>query len=470
MLLTKIVAFSVLSCWFLIGASTAARAAFTDSASIQSFLHDNFSHTNSGMVIALLEEHGTKIFQAGKLDNGTDQEVNADTLFEIGSITKAFTSLLALDMAKRGELNLDDPVAKFLPSSVKVPSQGGKQITLLNLAVQDSGLPFNATNFTGTNGEEQYDSYTTEKMYAFLSGYALKDPPGTRFQYSNLGMSLLGHALEHVSHTNFESLVLDRICRPLHMDNTYVTPPRALKSRMAVGHDEKGARAPDFALQVMVPAGALHSTVNDLLKYLAAEIGLINSPLSPLMQQSQVIRHTDSPDFGKTAMPWMDQNAFNPAGTELLGHGGGTLGAATFIGFDKKQRRGIVVLSNQKYCHSSTVGWTILQGQPLTKESGTRMVLELAGIGASLGVDRETQLLQITKVFPKTPAFNAGLTNGLLIQKINDQSTVGKTPDACAQLIRGPVGSKLRLEIINPTRNQTNTVELTRQKFTTSNG
>jgi CubicO group peptidase (beta-lactamase class C family) len=419
------------------------------------------------MVIALLDEHGTKIFQAGKLDNGTDQEVNADTLFEIGSITKTFTSLLALDMAKRGELDLDDPVAKFLPSSVKVPSQGGKQITLLNLAIQDSGLPFNAINFTGNNGEEQYDSYTAGKMYAFLSGYALKDPPGTKFQYSNLGMSLLGHALERVSKTNFESLILARICRPLHMDSTYVTPPPALKSRMAVGHDEQGKPAHDFALQVMVPAGALHSTVNDLLKYLAAEIGLTNSPLSPLMQQSQVIRHTDSADFGKTAMPWMDQNAFNPPGTELLGHAGGTLGSATFIGFDKKQRRGVVVLSNQRYCHSSTVGWTILQGEPLTKESGTRMVLELAGIGATLDIDKETQLVQITKVFPKTPAFNAGLTNGLLIQRINDQSTLGKTPDACAQLIRGPVGSTLRLEIINPSRNETNTVELTRQKFTT---
>jgi serine-type D-Ala-D-Ala carboxypeptidase/endopeptidase len=447
-----------------------ANSAFTDSSSIQSFLHDNFSNTNAGMVIALLDEHGTKIFQAGKLDNGTAAEVNADTLFEIGSITKTFTSLLALDMAKRSELNLDDPVAKYLPASVKVPSQGGKQITLLNLAVQDSGLPFNATNFTGKNGEEQYDSYTAGKMYAFLSGYALKDPPGTKFQYSNLGMSLLGHALERVSQTNFESLVLTRICRPLHMDSTYVAPPPALKSRMAVGHDEKGKPAHDFALQVMVPAGALHSTVNDLLKYLAAEIGLTNSSLSPLMQQSQIIRHTDSLEFGKTAMPWFDQNAFNLPGTELLGHAGGTLGSATFIGFDKKQRRGIVVLSNQKYCHSSTVGWTILQGEPLTKESGTRMVLELAGIGASLGVDKDTQLLQIAKVFPKTPAFNAGLTNGLLIQKINGQSTIGKTPDDCVQLIRGPVGSKLSLEIINPIRNETNTIELTRQKFTTSNG
>ena len=467
----KLLSFLCASVSLWVAFSTAqARTAFTDSASIQSFLHDNFSSTNCGMVIALLDEHGVKIFQAGKLDNGTDQEVNADTLFEIGSVTKTFTALLALEMAKRGEINLDDPVTKYLPSSVKVPSQGGKQITILNLAVQDSGLPFNATNFTGRNDEEHYDSYTADKMYSFLSGYALQDAPGTKFQYSNLGMSLLGHALERISKTNFESLILDRICRLLHMDNTYVRPPPAVNSRMAVGHDNQGKRAPDFDLQVMAPAGALHSTVHDLLSYVAAEIGLTNSPLLRLMLQSQVIRHTDSPDFGKTAMPWFDRNAFNPPGTELLGHSGGTLGSTAFIGFDKKQRRGVVVLSNQTYCHSSTVGWTLLQGLPLTKESFTNMVLEIVGIGAALGLDKDTQLLQITKVFPASPAFSAGLSNGLLIQKINGQSTIGKTPGACAELIRGPAGSKVRLEIINTTRNETNIVELTRQKFNTSNG
>jgi CubicO group peptidase (beta-lactamase class C family) len=373
-------------------------------------------------------------------------------------------------MAKRGELNLDDPVAKFLPSSVKVSSQGGKQITLLNLAVQNSGLPFNATNFTGNTDKEHYDSYTAEKMYSFLSGYALKDPPGTKFQYSNLGMSLLGHVLERVAYTNFESLVLDRICRPLQMDSTCITLSPALKSRMAAGHDDKGKRAPDFALNVMAPAGALRSSVNDLVKYLAAEIGLTNSPLATLMQQSQVIRHTDSPDYGKTAMPWVDQNVFNPPGTELLGHGGGTLGSTAFIGFDRLQHRGVVVLTNQRYCHAPSVGWTILQGLPLTKESFTQMALEIAGIGAALGVDKDTKMLQITKVFPQSPAFKAGFDAGLLIQKINDQSTSDKTPDACAQLIRGPIGTKVRLQIINRSRNETNTVELTRQKFTTSNG
>src|SRR5258708_3668211 len=381
--------------------SNHAHAAFTDSASIESFLHDNFANTNSGMVIALLDEHGAKIFHAGKLDNGTDAEVNADTLFEIGSVTKTFTALLALEMAKRGELNLDDPVAKYLPSSVKVPSQGGKQITLLNLAVQDSGLPFNATNFIGNNDEEHYDSYTADRMYAFLSGYALEDPPGTKYQYSNVGMSLLGHVLERVSHTNFEALNLDRICRRLHMDSTYVTLPPAMKSRMAVGHDDNEKRAHDFAQKVRAAAGALRSSVNDLLKYLAAEIGLTNSPLSSLMQQSQVIRHTHPPYFGKTAMPWYDQNAFNPPGTELLGHGGGTLGSAAFIGFDKKQRRGVVILSNQRYCHSSTVGWTILQGLPLTKDNFTQMVLEIAGIGASLDIHHDTNMRLITKSFPQ---------------------------------------------------------------------
>src|SRR3954447_12081271 len=80
--------------------ANAAGTGFTeaDAASITPFLHENFDHTNSGMVIGLLDEHGTRIFSAGKLDNGTSQEVNADTVFEIGSITKTFTVLLLEDM------------------------------------------------------------------------------------------------------------------------------------------------------------------------------------------------------------------------------------------------------------------------------------------------------------------------------------------------------------------------------------
>jgi D-alanyl-D-alanine-carboxypeptidase/D-alanyl-D-alanine-endopeptidase len=246
--------------------SVAAQSNFTGDSDIKTFLHENYDGKDCGMVIGLVDEHGTRIFSAGKLDNGTGQEVNGDTVFEIGSITKTFTVLLLLDEVKRGEMKLDDPVAKYLPASVNVPGYNGKQITVLNLASQDSALPFNAGGLGGKDWLARYNAFTVEKMYSFLSTYQLTNEPGAKFQYSNLGMSLLGQAITLKAGTNFESLVLDRICRPLHMDDTRITLDSNLSARAAVGHDESGKRAPDYQLQALAPAGALHSTANDLLK------------------------------------------------------------------------------------------------------------------------------------------------------------------------------------------------------------
>src|ERR1017187_713033 len=77
---------------------------FTDDTAIKAFLHENFDGKNVGMVIGLVDEHGSRIFGAGGLDNGTGQEANGDTVFEIGSITKPFTTLLLEDMIERGEM------------------------------------------------------------------------------------------------------------------------------------------------------------------------------------------------------------------------------------------------------------------------------------------------------------------------------------------------------------------------------
>ena len=86
----------------------AAQSGFTDSDAdaIQAFLRRTFTNGNPGMVIGILDQHGSKVFGAGKLDNGTDQEVNGNTIFELGSVTKVFTALLALDMDRRGEMKV----------------------------------------------------------------------------------------------------------------------------------------------------------------------------------------------------------------------------------------------------------------------------------------------------------------------------------------------------------------------------
>jgi len=448
-----------------------AQNSFTDAEAdgIKAFLQQNFANTNASMVIALLDKHGSRIFSQGKMDNDTSLEVNGDTVFEIGSITKTFTSLLLLDLVRDGDIKLNDPVALYLPTSVKVPSHGGKEISLLNLAAQDSELPFNADNLSGRDWKEQYDSYTVEKMYAFLSGYSLTSDPGTLFQYSNIGMSLLGHVMELKMGTNFESLVVSRICRPLGLESTRISPTTEMKARMATGHDENGKRVANFQLQVMASAGALLSTANDLLRYLAANLGLTESDLRPLMEQMQVIRHLNQPEFGTTAMPWYDWGVWNPPQMEILGHGGGTGGCSTFIGFDKKNRCGVVVLSNQTALHASPIGYTILQRLPLSKESGTQFVREIVGIGTALASDQQTGMLRITKIIPKSPAAQAGLSAGIFIHRINGIEVQGRNLTECLGIMGGPLGTKVLLELVNPERKETNTVALTRQKFLTLN-
>jgi CubicO group peptidase (beta-lactamase class C family) len=436
---------------------------------IQTFLRTTFTNTHTGMVIGLVDERGSRVFSAGKLDNGTTDDLNGDTIFEIGSITKTFTSLLALQMEQRGEIKLDDPVAKYLPKFVKIPSYAGKEITVLNLAAQDSGLPFNPDNFSGKDWKDRFDHYTAENMYAFLAGSTLTNQPGARFQYSNLGMSLLGHVLELTAGTNFESLVLNRICRPLQMDSTCIKLMPELKARLATGHDEKGKRTANYDLQVMVGAGALLSSANDLLKYVSANLDLKPSSLSPLMKKSHTIRHRDAPEFGNTAMPWWDSGVYQPPGMELFGHGGGTDGCSAFIGLDLKQRRGVVVLANQKVAvaNSYAIGWRLLQCAPLLGRDPKSMmpIREYVGSGMAFEMDKPTGTLRIKTIFPNTSASEHGLIAGLIVKKINDIETQGKTLDECAGIGRGPVGGKVRMELLDPVRHETNTVELVRQKF-----
>ena len=212
-----------------------------------------------GIVIGLVDEHGTSIVSYGKLDNGTDQQIDGDTLFDIASITKPFTGLLLQDMIERGEMRLDDPVAKYLPATVKMPTRDGKEITLRHLATHTSGLPHFAENLVPKRVDNPFADYSVEELYAFLSGYKLVDDPGTKFEYSSLGMGLLGHAIALKAGSDYESLVVERICRPLNMDSTRITLTPELKSRFATGHNRFGEAVPSWDRQTQLGGSALRS-------------------------------------------------------------------------------------------------------------------------------------------------------------------------------------------------------------------
>ena len=125
---------------------------------------------SSGIVAVVSDAAGSRLFTYGSADNADNRPLDGDTVFEIGSITKVLTALILVDMVERGEVAMNDPVANYLPSSVKVPEYKGKPITLLDLATYTSGLPNTPNNFAPKNRLNPWADYTVDQLYTFLSG------------------------------------------------------------------------------------------------------------------------------------------------------------------------------------------------------------------------------------------------------------------------------------------------------------
>lgn len=297
----------------------------------------------TGIVVATVDHGQTKLFTAGA-SGVPGVSLDGNTLFEIGSITKVFTASLLADMVARGEVKLDDPVAKYLPASVRVPSRGGKQITLIDLATQTSGLPRLPSNLNPADQTNPYADYSVQQLYSFLSGYELTRDIGSRYEYSNLGVGLLGHVLALKAGKSYEDLVVERILRPLGMNDTRITLTPAMKRRLTPGHSVSGEVVANWDLPALAGAGALRSTANDLLKFLVANLDSASKPLGAVLATTHMARHDIAGSPMRIGLNW---HILTPFGRPLVWHNGGTGGYRTFIGFDKANDRGVVVLSNQ---------------------------------------------------------------------------------------------------------------------------
>jgi serine-type D-Ala-D-Ala carboxypeptidase/endopeptidase len=320
-----------------------AFAAAPTDAEIHKTLRERLSgQTGIGIVVGVIDADGRRVIADGALDD--KKALNGGTLFEIGSATKVFTSLLLIEAVRRGEVALTDPVAKLLPADVKVPERGGKKITLEDLATHTSGLPRLPTNMSPADPADPYADYTVKKLYEFLSSYQLTRDIGSQYEYSNLGAGLLGHALSRRAGVDYETLVRTRITAPLGMKETAITLPPALKQRLATGHDVSGKPVSNWDLSALAGAGAIRSTANDLLEFIAAELGYTKTPLEAAMAAQLAVRRPTGTKRLTIALGWHITSM--PDGQELIWHNGGTGGYRSFIGFDLKKRTGVVVLTN----------------------------------------------------------------------------------------------------------------------------
>src|SRR6185437_4701328 len=245
------------------------------------------------MVVAVVDGDRSHVYAFGKLDSGKGPD--ADTLFQIGSVTKTFTATLLADAVEKGEVKLDTAVADLLPGFT-IPSRNGKAITLGELAMQDSGLPRLPSNMQRANLPDPYAEYDAAKLKAFLADYQLTRDPGVKYEYSNLGLGLLGYALARHAGTSYPKLLQSRIFEPLGMTATSATLREPLDPRWAPGHDEQGKPAQPWHLDVLAGAGAINSTGADMLRYLKANMGRGNGALMEAMKFAHEPRHAVSGD------------------------------------------------------------------------------------------------------------------------------------------------------------------------------
>ncbi|MYW01318.1 serine hydrolase domain-containing protein [Streptomyces sp. SID3343] len=269
--------------------------------------------------------------------------VDADTRFELGSVTKTFTALLLADAVARNEVRLDDPLAAFLPPGAR--PRGAPPITLLHLATHTSGLPRLPRGSLRTAlpawYSNPYAGYDEKRLFDSLGRTPVRTRPGSRVTYSNLGVGLLGHVLARAADMPYADLIVRRLGVPLGLVMTTCDP----NAPQVTGYLH-GRPRPPWDMPGLPAAGALRSTAADLTRYLAAHLtpgGVASPALAAALREVRRPRLIVRGSGDRLGLVW---NVRERPGHELVFHGGSTRGFTSFVGFSPQAGVAVAALAN----------------------------------------------------------------------------------------------------------------------------
>ncbi len=306
----------------------------------------------NSIVVGLYDSGKVEIYGFGTGPGG--KPPTGHSLYEIGSLSKIYTSLLLADEVQRHEVELDTPLSELLPPGVTAPTKDKAEITLRELALHASGLPkMPPSRAEAEHAPDPYVGYDDDALYQDLVHTELADAPGTKITYSDYGVGVLGFALARKVGTSYADALTTRVLAPLGLHDTFVHVPEPARARVVPGTNDDLQPAPAWTWGPLAGAGGVISCVHDQLALIAAEMDAASdSPaLGPLAKASardqplsSVLKLTQEPQLK------------NPGANEGFGweidangrywHNGNTGGYHSFIGFDPKTRRGVVIMAS----------------------------------------------------------------------------------------------------------------------------
>lgn len=304
-------------------------------------------NTPVGLAVAVFD-HGQVCFLNYGKTAQEGEKITEHTQFEVGSVTKTFTSLLMAQMSVDPAVGLDIYAEAETVLPFQLPEREGHAVELWHLATHTSGLPRMPSNYQ--ESLNPYKGYDLDKLKEYYATAALEAVPGERYAYSNLGFGTLGVALttaagvDYDGGKGFEKLLRDRVLQPLHLEETGIYIAPAAEEIMAQPHTALGTQRPVWEFDALAACGALKSTTYDLTQYIAAAMGAVSCDemLAKAFDMCCAQQFTD--ESNSVGLGFQVKNL--ATGYCANWHDGATGGSRSVIIFCEETQQGVVVLCN----------------------------------------------------------------------------------------------------------------------------
>lgn len=331
--------------------------------------------TYVGMVVGLIDGKDTVIKGFGVASKETSKAPDASTVFEIGSITKTFTATLLAEEVIKGEMKLSDTAQMYLPEGITLAQVGDRPITLEDVATHYSGLPRMPEDFKPANAEDPYADFPVEKLWEAVNTVKPVRAPGAAPEYSNFAFAMLGQIVARKTGMSYRDLIKSRIFKPLGMTHSDTMLTDTMKPASAQGYASDGKPTPHWTLTGFAPAGAINSTLTDMLAYLHANMAASDAASASELNRAMVMAHEPRADMApngavRIGLAWLT----TPTGDGYW-HNGGTGGFRSFAGFTNDGERGVVILSNSGGQGVDEIGFHLLNTSAALPEIKTEITL-----------------------------------------------------------------------------------------------